>query len=222
MTHIMKTNQAFDDLDEKKRTICKWIDQEINKGCENVSCEELGQAIDMLKDLTQAQKDLWESCYYKSVVEAMEKYDDNPRMGYNPNRNAKGQYSDGRSGYYDDNEMYGYTRTRMGNSGRMTRSQSGNNRSGYIDPIYYDRMMGYTEDDEMDRQYGRNFNNFRKAKRHYTETHSEEDKRRMNEHADKHLNQTISTLKEIWADADPDLRMKMKNDLTNLSNEMVV
>lgn len=195
MTHIMKTEECFDDLEEMKKTLCRWVDQAIANGPNLVSANELGAAIDMIKGLSQSQKDLWESCYYKSVVDAMEEYDENPRMGYNPNRGKSGRYMP--------------------------------KRMGYVDPIYYDRMMGYTDGkehhwDDEDRTYGHEFNNFRKAKRHYTETHSEEDRRKMNEHADKHLNQTITTLKEIWADADPDLRMRMKNDLTNLSNEMIV
>ena len=36
------------------------------------------------------------------------------------------------------------------------------------------------------------------------------------------LGLTIGTLKEIWEDADPDLRKRMKTDLTKLTAEMTV
>lgn len=60
------------------------------------------------------------------------------------------------------------------------------------------------------------------AKRHYTETHSEKDRREMKDHANEHMAETMMTLREIWEDADPDLKTRMKADLTKLTSEMTV
>ena len=85
----------------------------------------------------------------------------------------------------------------------------------------YDRMMS-DEDEEYDDRHGRAFNKFRKTKRHYHETHSDADRKQMKDYANEHLMETIGTLKEIWEDADPDLRKRMKTDLTKLTAEMTV
>ena len=70
--------------------------------------------------------------------------------------------------------------------------------------------------DDEDDYYGKSFNRFRKAKRHYTKTHSEEDKQRMRDASNEHMVETMATIREMWDDADPDLRARMKTDLTNL------
>ena len=48
------------------------------------------------------------------------------------------------------------------------------------------------------------------------------DQGQMKDYANEHLMETIGTLKEIWEDADPDLRKRMKTDLTKLTAEMTV
>ena len=53
-----------------------------------------------------------------------------------------------------------------------------------------------------------------------TETKSPEKKREMEEHAEHHMNEAVATFKEIWREADPELRQKMKTDLTKLMGEM--
>ena len=71
-------------------------------------------------------------------------------------------------------------------------------------------------------RYGEAFNRFRSAKRHYTETHSEKDHQAMKEHANEHMAETMMTLREMWDDADPDLKARMKADLAKLTSEMTV
>ena len=99
-------------------------------------------------------------------------------------------------------------------------SDSGSNqRMGYIPDMNrpYKRMMDETDWDEDEPAYWNSFNRFRKAKRHYTKTHSEEDKQKTKDASNAHMVETIATLREIWDDADPDLRKRMKTDLTNLT-----
>lgn len=70
--------------------LLKALCEETCEGLENVSAEELGEVVDMVKDLAEAK-------YYASVVEAMdaEKYGDVPKM-----------HSEGRWGpVWDDGSM---------------------------------------------------------------------------------------------------------------------
>lgn len=220
MSHIKQTEKCFDKLDEMKKTLCCWVEGAISSGESNVNAAELGAAVDMIKDIACAQKDIWESCYYKTVVDAMKEGEEegcweNHRMGYNPNRNSMGRYSRGYE--YPRGDIMRWPETMMGYSpsGAGTRSQSGS-RMGYED-VYARMMPPESEDSE---RYGREFGRYRQARRHYTETNSPEKKREMEEHAEHHMNEAIATFKEIWREADPELRQKMKTDLTKLMGEM--
>lgn len=220
MSHIKQTEKCFDKLDEMKKTLCCWVEGAISSGESNVNAAELSAAVDMIKDIACAQKDIWESCYYKTVVDAMKEGEEeggweNHRMGYNPNRNSLGQYSRGYE--HPRTDIMRWPETMMGYSpsGAGTRSQSGS-RMGYED-VYARMMPPESEDSE---RYGREFGRYRKSRRHYTETKSPEKKREMEEHAEHHMNEAIATFKEIWREADPELRQKMKTDLTKLMGEM--
>lgn len=220
MSHIKQTEKCFDKLDEMKKTLCCWVEGAISSGESNVNAAALGAAVDMIKDIACAQKDIWESCYYKTVVDAMKEGEEeggweNHRMGYNPNRNSMGRYS---RGYVPGEDVLRWPETMMGYSpsGAGTRSQSGS-RMGY-DNVHA-RMMPPEDYDDDDR-YGKEFGRYRMARRHYTETRSPAEKKKMEEHAEHHMNEAISTFKEIWKEADPELRQKMKTDLTKLMGEM--
>lgn len=43
---------------------------------------------------------------------------------------------------------------------------------------------------------------------------------RMRQSTTEHMADTMATLREMWDDADPDLRKRMKADLTKLTQEM--
>lgn len=191
--------EKFNDICELKHQLLHYVMDEVGSGLEGDprKVSVLGEYVDMIKDLAEAEKFCQEACYYESFVETMDEYSDNPRMGYNPDRNAMGQYSDGR--------------------GRNSDSDSGNRRSGYT-PDW--RMT--EQDSDWDDRYGRPFNQFRKAKRHYTQTHSEQDREKMKEHANEHMMTSMATIREIYDNADPELKKRMKADLTKLAGEMTV
>lgn len=44
----------------------------------------------------------------------------------------------------------------------------------------------------------------------------------MKQHANDHLMETMATLHEIWDDADPELKKRMKGDLTKFTTELTV
>lgn len=138
-------------------------------------------------------KDLSEACYHASVSDAMEGYDG--RMGYTPERDRSGRFK--RAGYMEPPERgAGYEPKRMRHDER------------------YDDSDGY------DPRYGRPYNRWLAARRHYTETHSEADKKAMREHENEHLMDAVATFREMWEDADPDMRKRMKAELTRLTADM--
>lgn len=225
----------------QRKTIC-WMESHADEM--NVQDIPLaGQVVDQIKDLCQAEKDLYKAKYYCTVTEAMEGYDDDVRMGYDHWRTSSGRYAPkgtghwtpirGRSGYpmpaegdwrpefspwgdmdtYD--QMMGYDNRGRGNrsqGGPDGRTSQGGNRMGYNDPDWEEYMQ--------DEKHGTPYKQWKLARKHYTETKADGDKREMTEHAKEHMADTVMTLKEMWMAADPDLRTKMKSDLTALINDM--
>ena len=231
----LREDASYSEICEMKEKLIEGLKSEINsKGISQIDTMEVGQVVDMIKDLAEAEKCCMEACYYKTIIKAMEEDDDDgeDRRGYNNRRYESGRYAPkGRGrvmGYrpYFDKEPYlaGYL-----NDPDFDDIMRGNVRMGYpndMEPFRMDNRRtsdnkrGY--DDDWDDEYGRPYNEYRKAKRYFTETKSMNDKQRMEEHANKHMNETIGTFREIWKDADPNMKKKMKADLTTLVNEMNV
>lgn len=209
----------LENICEMKKRLVDIVETELKGDLAAIDAHELGEVVDMIKDLAEVEKLCHEACYYESVVEAMNEYDDYPmyndRMGYPRGRNAKGQFMS-RRGYEPDSD-------RM-HRGRYPMMDGKDARSGYDSDWRMDEphtRPGESPED-WDDHYGRPFNQFRKARRHYTETHSESDKVKMKQHAMEHMNDMIATMREIYDDADPDLKKKMKTDLTKFATEMTV
>ena len=199
-----KSTEKYNDICSLKHHMLHYVMGETEKGFEPTpeKVHVLKEYIEMIKCLAETEKECQEADYYEAVVQAMEENGmmESERMGYNPNRNRMGQYSDGRAG------------NRNSDSGS-------NSRRGYSPDRMYSRMMPGDDRDEWgddDPRHSEAFNRFRKAKRYYTKSHSEEDKQRMKDASNEHMMETMSTIREMWDDADPDLRARMKADLTNL------
>ena len=203
-----KSTEKYNDICSLKHHMLHYVMGETEKGFEPTpeKVHVLKEYIEMIKCLAETEKECQEADYYEAVVQAMEENGmmESERMGYNPNRNRMGQYSDGRSGNRNGN----------GNS-----DSGSNSRRGYSPDRMYSRMMPGDDRDEWgddDPRHSEAFNRFRKAKRYYTKSHSEEDKQRMKDASNEHMMETMATIREMWDDADPDLRTRMKADLTNL------
>lgn len=195
-----------------KDTLATWTEEEIGHGKECAHTKELGEVVDMIKDLCKAEKSCYEAEYYKSVVEAMEEVDEN-----------FDNMDDGAE------DRYGYRR-----GSRSHRSMSG--RRGYRpETIWMDEfeghgMPGYHKNpmtmhesmEDMDHRYGKAYNDYKRSKKHYTETTSQSDKDEMKHHAMEHISDTMSSIREIWSTADPDLKKKIKGDMSALINEMTI
>ena len=202
--HEMK--EKLSDICEMKKKIVDWAEMELATGfSENYQhIVMFGEIVDMIKDLAEAEKACHEACYYEMMAEGMKNGNGYPmhneRMGYNPRMMETQRMKPVHVPMMDDHQAKSYGIDAVGR---------------------YDRMMS-DEDEEYDDRHGRAFNKFRKTKRHYHETHSDADRKQMKDYANEHLMETIGTLKEIWEDADPDLRKRMKTDLTKLTAEMTV
>lgn len=197
------------EIQKMKDSLVTLMQAEIAKGLTENDIMPAGQVIDMIKDLASAEKNCAEAKYYCTVVKAMEEHGeddwDEEGMGYNPNRSS-------RTGRYT---------SRGGRSGRMGYPYPWHRRDEPpIEPMGYDPERRVGKEMWEDPRYGENFNRWRYAKRHYTETHSMEDRDEMKHHAGRHLSDTVDTLNEIWNDADPELRVKMKRELLELVNKM--
>ena len=154
--HIERMHKMIECLTEK--ALC-----ELEKGTENVDTCEMGQVVDMIKDLNEAE-------YKAVIVKAMKKADEE-KEEYDKMllRELKEEYGedDGRR-YYD---QYRYA------SGRFAPKGHGSYRRGYEEPPYYHMTPEMYRDMDRDthsRMYytetGMNESGYDRAKRTYTET----------------------------------------------------
>lgn len=229
--------KMVDKLCEMEQSLINYMNSELCSGVHELAdpckAELAGEIIDMIKDLADAKEKCYKSKYYETVTEAMEDYSEEQegRSGYNPNRYANGRYApagQGRPGYYPPfmmnehmNGPWGYSPTNTGmgtNNGSRTGSgnMSGSPRPGYMDENY-DSMY---QPSEPPSEHGTHYDNYRMAKRNYTKTRSPEDKKRMKEHANEYISNTVSALLEIWNNADQEQKQHIKNNMTPLINGM--
>ena len=222
---------SYDAICDAKKRLVESVVAELSQGIDRINADELSKAVDMIKDLAEAEKLCHEACYYESIVEAMEESSEQEhgdRYGYR--RQTMPKSIEPPYIYYDDgvmpmNARMGFPKS-MGRSmnrgstrrGRdsMGRFTSGG-RSGYDDGEMWDDDG---QDDWSDPRYGQAYNAYRNARKHYTETHTQTDKEMMDRKANEHIADTVATIRDMWKDADPALRKRMKADFSTLLNEM--
>lgn len=216
-----KTMEKVDKFCEIQQKLLQITQVEMCRDVADINTAELGQVIDMIKDLSEAEKDCYKALYYRTVVEAMEDYEyeesgeESDRMGYDRWRYSSGRYAPKGRGHYSRkgypmnwSDYYPTFPDEM----HPDMDMSTGRKHGYTDPDM-DRIM-------RDEKHGRPYKEWKMSKRHYTETKADGDRKEMSEHAKEHMADTVMTVKEIWMDAEPELRDKMKKDLTALLNEM--
>lgn len=148
-------------LKEMKERLVDAAKMELDKGIDNVNTEELGEVVDMIKDLSEA-------CYYCSIVEAME---ESESYGYDRWRYASGRFAPKGRG------TYGYTPERM----------------------IPDSMMDTPETRDMSARNMRNI--------------------RYGYHKDD-FDDTMNAMGDIWAEADEELKNRMKKSVKDLLYQM--
>lgn len=116
------------------------IGAEFNKGIEQIDVTEMKEAIDMLKDLYYAKEKMVKGCYYKYIMEAMEKEEEKGDDG-------EEMEDDGRRGYR------GQPRD---STGRYTSRRGRRGRRGYEEPMMFDEDWEEMERmRDMDRPEGK-------------------------------------------------------------------
>lgn len=198
--------ESLHKIAKMKELLIDTLMTEVDKGVRSMDVDETGKVVDMIKDLAEAEAECRKAEYYRTVVEAMDE-EEEPRYGYNNRRYSSGRYAPkGRGSVmgfrpFVDQEPYV--------------DEYLNNPSSFRE-----RMTGRSEN--ADDRYGRSYNSYRNAKRYYSDTHSSMHKEQMKEHANEHIMDTIATVRDIWNNAEPEQRKKIKQDFTNLLNEMTV
>lgn len=174
----------------------------------NVDVHVMGEMVDMVKDLYEAEKDCWKACYYRELVCEMQGERGSERYGYDNYRYRSGRFAPKGHGHYA-----GYNRPIMDGDDMMPEydgMRGGNRRYGYR-PYMMD-----------DKDLMTPYDQFMESRRHYHETKSPDSKREMEMHAKEHVEEAISSFHDIWDESSPELRKEMKKNLTNLVNTMTV
>lgn len=213
------------DICEMKEKLVSWTKEELEKGKECVNSYEAGQAVDMIKDLADAEKNCWKACYYKTVIAAMEgefDEDDGGMLGYDNWRYSSGRFAPTGRGHFA-----GYNGDRTDRTRNPGTVYERDDNPGYpMNPnggIYgIDDLKGYPTVPNMHRsqtgstissRYGYPYDEWNEARRSYTENHSEADKKMMDHKAMEHATCVAESVKHIWKEADPQLKEKLKKEL---------
>lgn len=206
--HIERIHKMIECLTEKTLS-------ELDRGIENVNVEEMSEAVDMIKDLCEAE-------YRAFIVKSMKKADEEEEE-YNKEllRTLKAEYDEeGGRRFYDN---YRYADGRFAPKGHGTRR-------GYSEPYYHQMPNDYHEwanmdaserRRDLDRMQGRMYytetmpsmaanseSNYDKAKRHYTES---KEMHKANTPADKE--QKMKDLESYFKELSDDI-MGLMNDMS--------
>ncbi len=134
------------------------VSTEFEKGAENVDTKEMGEAIDILKDLYEAKEKIVKACYYKYILSAMEKEETEEEEYKKVMEKMREQYN----GDDEDMERRFYDNYRYKRTGRYAPKGRGSyvGRRGYEEPMYYmplEMYHNYTPEElrDFDREQGR-------------------------------------------------------------------
>lgn len=210
--HIERIHKMVECLTEKTLS-------ELDKGIENVNVEEMSEAVDMIKDLCEAE-------YRAVIVKSMKKADEEEEE-YDKEllRSLKTEYGEENGRRFYDHYRYA--------NGRFAPKGKGTYRRGYEEPPY---MHMYPEAEhmrDMDRDYGKmyytepmNESGYDRAKRNYTETkemHSgttPEDKEQRMKALDKYIKTVTNEIIKIVSDnATAEEKSLIKNNMNNLMSK---
>lgn len=161
-----------------------------------VDAKELGEVVDMIKDLEEAM-------YYCTIVEAMEKGSKEPEVDYYTDRRDI-DYPRGRM-YYAGNGSSG------GNSGSMSNGRNYSEPWQYPGNYYYtERPMNFSMRDERE---GRS----PMQRRMYMEAHGQEQKM---EELEKYMKELSNDIMDMIKDASPDERRMLQQKISTLASKI--
>lgn len=210
--HIERIHKMVECLTEKTLS-------ELDKGIENVNVEEMSEAVDMIKDLCEAE-------YRAVIVKSMKKADEEEEE-YDKEllRSLKAEYGEesGRR-YYD---QYRYA------NGRFAPKGKGTYRRGYEEPPYYHMYPEAEHMRDMDRDYGKMYytepmseSSYDRAKRNYTETkemhkaNTPEDKEHKMKSLDSYTKELASDITGMVADMSAEEKNLLRTKLSTLVSKI--
>lgn len=192
-------------LNNMKCELINWLQEYMACGRDHFDTEFAGDVTDMIKDICEAEEKMAKAKYYCALTTEMEEDD----------------------GWVQENmphyrSRYGYPR-RDFNPSQHPRNAMGEfkNRAGY--PKYsevYDPTQRRDGMDTYSQSYQHPYDEWKEAKRHYTETKDPHHKMVMDEKTKESAEDAINIMKDIWADANPELKKSMKAEVTNLLSDM--
>ena len=186
----MCSNETMERMSRIEAKLLDMLEDGSAKGLEAVNAEEMGEVVDMVKDLAEAK-------YYCSVVHAMQETDP---MGYNRNRDQHGRFTmgydpmDGMSRYKGVRGPDSYAYDEIADPMRNGPSHGVRNGYGGAMGRYHEARMGYQHQSTAD------------------------NRRMMEQTADEHMKEVEDSIREIWEDADQRPRNKMKAALVSMAN----
>lgn len=206
-------------------TLTQWQENEIAKGPECFDWQASGATIDMIKDLAEGAEKMMKAKYYEMLICSLMMEDEElhevGRMGYDNWHYASGKFAPKghghrvRSGYMP----YPYD---------VDLEHPGEDSWAWRDVLPpHMRIMGY-DGDRPDKKpgevserspYGDSYQEYKTAKRHYTESHDMKDAHHMNQKIQEANMKAGETMREMWVDANPETREKMRVDVTNMLKE---
>lgn len=195
--------------------LAECAEKQFESGIENIDTAEMGQVVDMMKDLSEAM-------YYRELTKAMQEFDAEDVM------EMLDRYGDGRK-FYDH---YRYADGRFAPKGR------GTYRRGYEEPPYYhmtpEMYRNMEQYRDMDRGSGRMYytepsmssdssshmeSRYDMAKRNYTESkelhrgNTPDDKEHKMKELEKYMREIGSDIAEVISDASPEEKTLLKQKL---------
>lgn len=176
-----------------------------------VETEELGDVVDMMKDVVEAKEKAAKACYYEKVAKAMDMYgDDFKSLVQRENEHM-----------FPHSELEGYDSNRYAD-GRFAPKGHGNmTRGGFTPTPNTHNLQREWEQRERELEHGRAYRDYDNAKRYYTETKDIGAKSEMSARAKEHVLNFAETCREIYMNADSELRREMKIELNKLIGEMI-
>lgn len=224
-----KTMEEVSRLCDAQKKLMEMFEGELSEGKEYVGChaEHIGEISDMIKDMAEAAKATMEKKYYEEVICAMLEYSDPEelkRMGYDNWRYKSGRFAPKGHG------------TDVGHGSHM-RMGFDSPWPAHINPYFpmpmyrddwegdgltHDAVyrMGYPMDDMyrdmQDPERGRIYEDYKRARKHYTQHHDAPSGDRMNDKIMEKTMETVDTMEEMWRDANPETRKQMKNNFMQL------
>lgn len=181
---------------------------ELAKGTNQVNTKEFGEVIDMIKDLSEAEKNRMESCYYKTLINAMEEheygedYDEYgpiERKGYRgQSRDSRGRYSRRNYPMHDDMRHDDYEHGRM----------------GYSNGAYGGGSRGMSSS-----RYGYSYDNYMRNRANYS-TSDPEDKQERMKMLEEYTQDLVGSFSDIMQDATPEEKSVLRTKLAKVVNAM--